>query len=55
VAAPSIERIPEITTEEVAVERHLKEIWEGESGLKGYLSTVDHKELGKNRLLESSA
>jgi cytochrome c oxidase subunit I+III len=47
VAAPSIERIPEITADKPAIEERLKQIWKGESGLKGYLSTVDHKELGR--------
>ncbi|HEY6432569.1 MAG TPA: cbb3-type cytochrome c oxidase subunit I, partial [Acetobacteraceae bacterium] len=41
-----LERRPEIATATVAYGRDLDKIWETEPGLRGWFSTVDHKEIG---------
>ncbi|MBV8771618.1 MAG: cbb3-type cytochrome c oxidase subunit I, partial [Deltaproteobacteria bacterium] len=46
-AAPGIERLPHIASPSGEIELRLQELWEGEPGLKGLISTVDHKKLGK--------
>ncbi len=46
-----IERIPEIATATEAMGRDLDEIWETAPGLRGLLSTVDHKEIGKRYIV----
>jgi cytochrome c oxidase subunit I len=40
------ERIPEVTEKEPALEAKLHEMWESKPGLRGWLSTTDHKEIG---------
>ncbi len=39
-------RTPHIGPDSVAHQGRLLSLWEGESGLKGFLSTVDHKKIG---------
>ena len=46
-----IERTPEIASVEVAYRRPLAQIWKGAPGLAGFLSTVDHKEIGKRYIV----
>ena len=41
-----IRRTPKVTTAAAASEYDLQAIWETEPGIKGWLSTVDHKEIG---------
>ncbi len=40
------ERLPEITEGNPALEARLRAMWESKPGLLGWLSTVDHKEIG---------
>ncbi|MBV8307818.1 MAG: cbb3-type cytochrome c oxidase subunit I, partial [Gammaproteobacteria bacterium] len=40
------DRTPALGTVSPALEQRLQELWEGEGGLKGVLSTVDHKKIG---------
>jgi cytochrome c oxidase subunit 1/cytochrome c oxidase subunit I+III len=40
------ERLPEVTEHNPALEAKLHAMWESEPGLRGWLSTVDHKEIG---------
>jgi cytochrome c oxidase subunit 1/cytochrome c oxidase subunit I+III len=40
------ERRPEVAPRSPALEAKLKEMWESKPGLLGWLSTVDHKEIG---------
>lgn len=40
------ERLPEITERNPALEARLRAMWESKPGLLGWLSTVDHKEIG---------
>jgi cytochrome c oxidase subunit I len=49
-SATDVERVPEITTAAVAYGRGLQKTWESEPGIRGWLSTVDHKEIGKRYL-----
>ncbi|MGE3783385.1 MAG: cbb3-type cytochrome c oxidase subunit I, partial [Alphaproteobacteria bacterium] len=40
------ERLPEVVARNPALEHKLHEMWESKPGLRGWLSTVDHKEIG---------
>ena len=40
------DRAPALGTVSPGLEHRLHELWEGEGGLKGFLSTVDHKKIG---------
>jgi len=40
------ERLPEVDERNVALQLKLEEMWESAPGLRGWLSTVDHKEIG---------
>jgi cytochrome c oxidase subunit I len=40
------ERVPALGTASPGLEHRLHELWEGEGGLQGFLSTVDHKKIG---------
>src|ERR1051325_5998887 len=41
------ERVPTVSTDEnAALAERLKALWETEPGIAGFLSTVDHKEIG---------
>ena len=41
------ERVPTVSTDEnAALADRLKALWETEPGIAGFLSTVDHKEIG---------
>ncbi len=40
------ERTPTLGSASPALEQRLHELWEGEGGLKGFISTVDHKKIG---------
>ncbi|MBV8144900.1 MAG: cytochrome c oxidase subunit I [Gammaproteobacteria bacterium] len=40
------DRTPALGSVSPALEQRLQELWEGEGGLKGVLSTVDHKKIG---------
>ena len=40
------ERLPEVTEQNPALEAKLHAMWESEPGLRGWFSTVDHKEIG---------
>jgi cytochrome c oxidase subunit 1/cytochrome c oxidase subunit I+III len=42
----SYERVPHITPPDSTIAEKLKALWEGEGGIAGWLSTVDHKKLG---------
>jgi cytochrome c oxidase subunit I len=55
VTALDLKRTPEVATAAVAQGRHLDRIWETGSGLAGFLSTVDHKEIGKRYLVTAFA
>ncbi|HEY6434556.1 MAG TPA: cytochrome c oxidase subunit I [Acetobacteraceae bacterium] len=46
-----LERRPEIATATVAYGRGLDKIWETKPGLRGWFSTVDHKEIGIRYLI----
>jgi cytochrome c oxidase subunit I len=51
VAISEIERTPELATATIAYGRGLDRIWETAPGLRGVLSTVDHKEIGKRYIV----
>lgn len=40
------ERIPSVTEIKPKLEHKLHEMWESKPGIRGWLSTVDHKEVG---------
>ena len=40
------ERVPEVVERNPELEAMLHEMWASEPGLLGWLSTVDHKEIG---------
>jgi len=40
------DRVPALGTASPGLEHRLYELWEGEGGLQGFLSTVDHKKIG---------
>ena len=40
------ERLPDVAERNPSLEAKLHEMWESEPGLRGWLSTVDHKEIG---------
>ncbi len=40
------ERVPDVTEVEPSLEKKLHDMWESEPGIRGWLSTVDHKEIG---------
>lgn len=44
----TLARIPEVGSAPIGsdAERHLFELWESPPGWRGWLSTVDHKEIG---------
>ena len=44
-------RTPTLDFDSEAHERRLLELWESEGGLKGFLTTVDHKEIGKRYIV----
>jgi cytochrome c oxidase subunit I len=46
VSIADVERTPRIAAETPALGREFEEIWKTEPGLRGWLSTVDHKEIG---------
>ncbi len=50
-SATDIERIPEVATATGAYGHGLQETWETAPGLFGWLSSVDHKEIGKRYLV----
>jgi cytochrome c oxidase subunit I len=51
VTASDIEQTPEIVTTREAYGRGLEGIWKTEPGLAGWLSSVDHKEIGKRYIV----
>src|ERR1700732_3653572 len=51
VTVSDIERAPEILPASAAPGPRLEEIWRTEPGLAGWLSTVDHKEIGKRYIV----
>ena len=48
-------RVPEIAPEAEAQGRGLQELWETAPGLRGFLSSVDHKDIGKRYLITAFA
>jgi cytochrome c oxidase subunit I len=40
------DRVPTLGTASPGLEHRLHQLWEGEGGLKGFVSTVDHKKIG---------
>ncbi len=44
--ASDYERAPIVTRENPQLAEHLEKMWKSERGLFGWLSTVDHKEIG---------
>src|SRR4051794_37919848 len=56
-ASTDLYRIPSITRESYgsAVAARLEEIWKTEPGIKGWLSTVDHKKIGMRYLITAFA
>jgi cytochrome c oxidase subunit I len=44
-------RVPTVGTDSEAHAKRLLELWESERGLKGFLTTVDHKEIGKRYIV----
>jgi Cytochrome C and Quinol oxidase polypeptide I len=40
------QRVPEVAVATPALEEKLHSMWESEPGLRGWLTTVDHKEIG---------
>jgi heme/copper-type cytochrome/quinol oxidase subunit 1 len=55
VTASDIESTPEIVTAGSAYGRGLEEIWKTRPGVAGWLSTVDHKEIGKRYIVTAFA
>jgi cytochrome c oxidase subunit I len=49
------DRLPKVAEQNPELEHELHEMWESEPGLKGWLSTVDHKEIGIMYLVTSFA
>lgn len=50
-AISEVETTPEIATAATAYGRHLDEIWETAPGIRGWISPVDHKEIGKRYIV----
>ncbi|MBV9758225.1 MAG: cbb3-type cytochrome c oxidase subunit I, partial [Alphaproteobacteria bacterium] len=54
-SASQYEAVPEIVERTPALEPELHELWESEPGIKGLLSTVDHKQIGLMYLVTAFA
>ncbi len=54
-ADPELERRPEFATATVAYAHDLERLWETSPGIAGWLSTVDHKEIGIRYLVTAFA
>jgi cytochrome c oxidase subunit I len=50
-----VERVPETGTASAGYRQHLQAIWETTPGIRGWLSTVDHKEIGKRYIITAFA
>jgi hypothetical protein len=52
---PELDRTPEFATEGVAYGRGLGPTWETAPGIRGWLSSVDHKEIGLRYIVTAFA
>lgn len=53
--ASAIERIPKVASATAVSSHELDEIWKTEAGIAGWLSTVDHKEIGLRYIVTAFA